>query len=137
VLARWLPASAAPEAARSGKPADAPAAAVFDEQALLQRLMGDRRTAGRILDGFLKDAPSQLERLRQRVEEADAPGARIQAHALEGAAATVAAQSLKTMARAIERAGAAGRLDRCSELLPHAVEEFERLKSAIARVQLS
>ncbi|HTX36477.1 MAG TPA: PAS domain S-box protein [Bryobacteraceae bacterium] len=137
VLARWLPASDCRNGAGSSRPAreaagDA-AVAVFDEAALLRRLMGDRKLAGKLLDGFLKDTPSQLDRLRQRVEEADAPGARVQAHALQGAAATVAADSLKAMARAIERAGAAGRLDRCSELLPRAAEEFERLKSAVER----
>ena len=37
------------------------------------------------------------------------------------------------IALAIERAGAAGQLDPCGELLPRAVEEFERFKSTLER----
>jgi HPt (histidine-containing phosphotransfer) domain-containing protein len=95
--------------------------------------MGDRQLAGTVLKGFLEDVPSQLNNLRARIEEADAPGARLQAHALKGAAATVAAEGLRAIALAMEQAGAAGQLDRCGELLPRAVEEFERFKSTLER----
>ena len=81
----------------------------------------------------MQDVPSQLNNLRARLDEADAPGARLQAHALKGAAATVAAEGLRAIALAMERAGAAGQLDRCGELLPRAVEEFERFKSTLER----
>lgn len=84
---------------------------------------------------FSKDssrtAPSQLHNLRERLDEADSSGTRVQAHALKGAAATVAAESLRAVALAIEQAGTPGQLDHCGELLPRAVEEFERFKSAV------
>ena len=86
------------------------ATSVFDEEALLGRLMGDRQLAGIVLKGFLQDVPSQLNNLRARLDEADAPGARSQAHALKGAAATVAAEGLRAIALAMEQAGAAGQL---------------------------
>ena len=57
----------------------------------------------------------------------------MQAHTLRGAAATVSAESLHAIALAMERAGAAGELQRCGELLPRAVEEFERFKSTLKR----
>ncbi|MGO9257450.1 MAG: PAS domain S-box protein [Bryobacteraceae bacterium] len=134
VLARWLPESGARDAAQTPpQPAGEQATAIFDGEALLRRLMGDRQLAGAILKGFLGDAPSQLHNLRRRLDEADGRGAWLQAHALKGAAATVAAEGLHAMALAIERAGAAGQLDRCGELLPRAVEEFERFKSALER----
>jgi PAS domain S-box-containing protein len=126
VLARWLPAPAAEQRDT----------AVFDEDALLRRLMGDRQLAGTVLAGFLRNVPSQLRNLRARIEEADAPGSRLQAHALKGAAATVGAESLRAMALAIEQAGAAGQLDRCDELLSRAGEELERFKSSLARAGL-
>jgi PAS domain S-box-containing protein len=120
VLAKWL----------STTEGESPKA-VFDGEALLGRLMGDRLLAGTILKGFLEDVPSQLNNLRQRLAEADAPGTRLQAHALKGAAAAVAAESLHALALAMERAGTAGQMDRCGELLPCAVAEFERLKSTL------
>jgi CheY-like chemotaxis protein/HPt (histidine-containing phosphotransfer) domain-containing protein len=108
-----------------------PAIAVFDEEALLRRLMGDRKLAGATLKGFLQDVPSQLNNLRQRLDAADAPGARSQAHALKGAAATVAAEGLCAAAREMERAGNSAQLDLCGELLPRVVEEFERFRSVL------
>jgi HPt (histidine-containing phosphotransfer) domain-containing protein len=72
-----------------------------------------------------------LNELRARLEAADMPGTRSRAHALKGAAATASAESLQALALAIEGAGAAGQWDRCGELLPRAVEEFERFKSTL------
>ncbi len=121
VLDKWLSVSAPDERVK----------ATFDGEALLGRLMGDRELAGAVLKGFIAEAPSQLNNLRRRIEAADAPGTRAQAHALNGAAATVAAESLHMIARAMERAGTTGQMERCGELLPRAVEEFERLKSTL------
>ena len=134
VLARWLPVSGGSAPApmpdeRTGERATA----VFNVEALLGRLMGDRKLAGIVLKGFVQDVPSRLDNLRARLDEADAPGARLQAHALKGAAATVAAESLCAIALAIERSGAAGQLEPCGELLPRAVEEFDRFKGTLER----
>jgi HPt (histidine-containing phosphotransfer) domain-containing protein len=143
VLAKWLPIAgdshAAPTARREGERAEAIFATeavfntepVFNPEALLDRLMGDRQLAGTILKGFLGDVPSQLNNLRTRLAEKDGPGARLQAHALKGSAATVSAERLCATALEIERAGAAGQLDYCCKLMSHAVEEFERFKGAV------
>jgi PAS domain S-box-containing protein len=101
---------------------------VFDESALLRRLMDDRKLAGVVIEAFLHDAPSQLMNLHKGIEQGDVPGARTQAHTLRGAAATVAAESLEKIATAIENAVALGQLARGAELLPRAMEEFERFK---------
>jgi CheY-like chemotaxis protein/HPt (histidine-containing phosphotransfer) domain-containing protein len=119
VLASWLPV------------AGQPATEVFDSEALLRRLAGDRQLAGVVLRGFLQDVPSKLHILRQRLDEADATGARLQAHALKGAAATVAAEVLRSTALEMERAGAAGQLNLCGRLLPRAAREFEQYKRTL------
>ncbi len=124
LLARWLPAATEEVSARRQ---------AFNEQALLQRLMGDRELAGIILHGFLEHAPSQLENLRDRIAAADAYGAKSEAHAIKGAAATVAAEGLQALAVALERAGGSGELIECSGLLPRMLEEFERFKGALQR----
>src|SRR5208282_4822012 len=92
---------------------------------------GDRRLAGKMLEGFLRNAPSQLQNLRARLEDADAPGASFQAHALKGSAAAMGAEDLYAILRAMEEAGRAGKLERCSELFPEAADEFERFQSAL------
>ncbi len=137
MLSRWLPAPGGIESTSRNTlqltvgSGDEQTDTIFDDKALLRRLMEDRQLAGAVLRGFLLDAPSQLENLRRGVERGDAPGTRSQAHTLKGAAATVAAESLREVAMAMEKAGAARQLDRCGELLPRAVEEFERFKRTV------
>jgi len=131
VLAKWVRTTEKKPLPVSG--AGEPAKVVFNGEALLRRLMGDRQLAVIALKGFLQDARSQLNHLRALLAAADAPGTRSQAHALKGAAATVGAEGLQALALALERAGTDGRLDDCGELLPRAVEEFERFKSTLER----
>jgi len=131
-LAKWLPARDAGAApALVVDPVDGKATTVFNSEALLRRLMGDRQLAGLVLRGFLQDMPSQLLALRARLHEADAPGTTQQSHAIRGAAATVAAESLQALALAMEQAGAAGQLQACDELMPRVVKEFERFQAVM------
>jgi CheY-like chemotaxis protein/HPt (histidine-containing phosphotransfer) domain-containing protein len=129
-LDKWLPATGGDA---MGQSRDEQTQPIFDADALLRRLMGDRQLAGDVLKGFLRDVPFQLNNLRGLVGGADAPGIRSQAHTLRGAAATVAAESLRAIAQAMEQAGTTGRMDHCGELLPRAVEEFERFKQTVER----
>ena len=110
-----------------------PTEILFDGESLLRRMMGDRQLARSVIGGFLERAPSQLTALRTRLMEADAVGARLQAHQLKGAAATVAAGGLSAIALAIERECAAGQLNRCFGLLPRAAGELERFKKTLAQ----
>jgi len=134
VLAKWL---SVPRVADTvpmpGQPPGDGALNTFDPDALLRRLMGDRYMAGIVLKGFLQDVPTQLNNLRARLEEADASGVRMQAHALKGASATVAAEGLCAIAGAMERTGSTGGLDQCTDLLAHAVDEFDRLRNTLER----
>ena len=107
------------------------AVAIFDADAFLKRLMGDRQLAGAILKGFLEDFPAHLNLLRKRLEEADRCGAGRQAHALVGSSATVSAGGLCEIAREMERAAGAGELDEFEELLPQANEAFQQFKSTL------
>jgi signal transduction histidine kinase/FixJ family two-component response regulator/HPt (histidine-containing phosphotransfer) domain-containing protein len=108
-------------------------AAIFDSEAFLKRLMGDRRLAGKIIRGFLDGVPPLLNNLQKRFDESDETGARLLAHTLKGSAATVSAVGLREIGQEMEQSAAAGQLDRFGELLPRAVEEFERLKSTLEK----
>jgi PAS domain S-box-containing protein len=134
MLDRWMPAAPAhkipdplPDASRE------PIECAFDEEPLLRRLMGDRQLASAIVKGFLDDLPLQLIRLRRLLSEGDLPAARLHAHSLKGSAATVGAESLRLVASAIERAGSAGDINLCIDLLPRAAKEFERFKNITQR----
>jgi HPt (histidine-containing phosphotransfer) domain-containing protein len=132
VLSKWLEESGARDMPQTpGQLGGEPAKAIFDAEALLLRLMGDRQLASVVIKGFLDSAPAQLDNLRTRLAEADVRGARSQAHQIKGAAATVAAEGLRAVAMSIEQEGATGQLDHCRDLLPRVVEEFERYKRAV------
>jgi signal transduction histidine kinase/CheY-like chemotaxis protein/HPt (histidine-containing phosphotransfer) domain-containing protein len=128
VLAKWLRGDCAPNPIQCAAVATGEAAPVFDEGGFLGRLMNDRSLARTVLDGFLQDCPVQIALLSDRLAEADAPGARRQAHKLKGAAACVSAESLRALGLEMERAATANDLDRVGALLPRATEAFERLK---------
>ena len=133
LLGRWIsPAAPAPVEL---PPAAAAVAVdtVFDERDFLHRVMEDRPAAARIVAGFLSEAPFQLGRLRERLEEGDGTGARMQAHALKGAAATISAGALCAVARETEQAAIAGELLRAASLMPRLHEQLERLNATLKR----
>ena len=132
VLTHWLSQSGALDTSQTPFTGEPPKTA-FDAEALLGRLRGDRELAVKIIQGFLGDAPSQLDNLRKRLDEADATGARLQAHTLKGSAATVAAAGLRAIGQEMEQAAAAGEWDRFDELLPRAAEELERFRRALEK----
>jgi signal transduction histidine kinase/CheY-like chemotaxis protein/HPt (histidine-containing phosphotransfer) domain-containing protein len=137
-IARWLraaadtPAKLATETDRSASPpTPEETKAVFDEEELLKRLMGDKTLGQAVILGFLEDIPQQIRVLKDRLGEGDAPLAYRQAHTIKGAAATVGASALHEVAFMMEQAGKGGELDRAVGLFPRLEEEFERLKVVI------
>ena len=105
--------------------------ALFNSESMLGRLMGDRELAAEIILGFLANAADQLTQLCARIDEADASGARLQAHALKGAAATVGAETLQAIVAEIEAEAAKSRLERGPDLLIRAVDEFDRFRRSV------
>ena len=57
--------------------------------------------------------------------------ARLQAHTLKGAAATVSAEALRALCFEAQEAAAAGELSRALALLPRLEEQFELLKATL------
>jgi PAS domain S-box-containing protein len=140
-LARWtqksrrFPISAPKSGSRptsqsSPQPPD-PAVPVFAPDSLLRRLMGDRELAATVLQAFLGDAPLQIEHLRARLAAQDAPGARLHAHSLKGAAGNVGGEALRHAAAAIETAAAAGHLAEANRGMPDLEAKLLELKHAI------
>jgi signal transduction histidine kinase/HPt (histidine-containing phosphotransfer) domain-containing protein len=129
LLRRWIP--AATHAREELPPVAGSAETIFDERDFLHRVLEDRAAASQIVAGFLSEAPLQLCRLRERLEEGDAPGARLQAHALKGAAATISAGALCAVARESEQAAKAGELLRATALMPRLNEQLERLSATL------
>jgi PAS domain S-box-containing protein len=107
---------------------------VLDEAAMLGRVLEDRGLARKVMQSFVYNFPAQLEILRNRIDEADARGAALQAHAMRGAAATVSAERLRAIALEMEGAANTGRLDRLGELLPRLAHAFNEVQHTADRV---
>jgi two-component system, sensor histidine kinase and response regulator len=132
VLEKWLiaPASGGDPKPSGEKPREKKEA-VFNQKEFLARLMGDRGLAGMVIAGFLKDFPLQLQILNDKLAGGDAPGARMQAHSLKGAAATISADALRVICFEAQEAAASNSLGRVSALFPRLKDQFELLRAAL------
>ncbi len=83
----------------------------FSRSELLDRLGGDADLLGEVLTLFLDDCPRRLAAIDAAVAERNAEQIRAAAHALKGAAGTIAAAAVFEAAQALERIGAERRLD--------------------------
>jgi CheY-like chemotaxis protein/HPt (histidine-containing phosphotransfer) domain-containing protein len=126
VLAKWLPQSPA------GAPPGEPPAPVFDRTGLLERLMGDRELADRILKGYLENIPGQLEALRKSVETGSLRDAAGQAHKIKGASTTVGCESVRALAAELEIAAESGDTRSLKALAAELDRRFLRLKNSLA-----
>jgi CheY-like chemotaxis protein len=106
-------------------------AMVFDETALLERVMGDVTLAREVVAGFLGDIPKQIESLKSYLQASDAEGAERQAHTIKGAAAVVGGDVLRNLAFRLEEASKAGDLATVAGSLGELVDQFARLKQAM------
>ena len=93
----------------------------FDEEEILERLMGDQNMARDVILLFLRQLPGQISELRKHVDRSDADAAAGLAHLIRGAAANVAATGIRKTAQDIESTAKAGKW----EALPGAVQKLE------------
>jgi CheY-like chemotaxis protein len=117
ILDRWLPSDGAAAAVPAGIEASLPESdALSDTFDALRRIdglevdlglgnmLGMRDSYLRVLRTFLTRHHNDADLLRQRLRDGDRDGARIAAHSLKGAAASVGAPAIRARAEQIERA---------------------------------
>jgi two-component system, sensor histidine kinase and response regulator len=138
MLARWLPAGGSTAATACvaktipAKPPQIPQTdprtrVAFNEEVMLNRLLGDRQMARTILRGFVGDMPKRIEQLKMRIEANDALAAQQLAHAIKGASATIAAEALSARAAEIEESTKSGQVQPAAATYSLVTEEFDRL----------
>ena len=97
-----------------GEPAvgsEPPKAAAFNRAELIERLGGDPELLKDVIRLFLEDCPLRLAAIKQAVDQEDAELIRTTAHALKGAAGTLAARGVFEAAQTLERLGTEARLE--------------------------
>jgi PAS domain S-box-containing protein len=107
---------------------------IFNEAELLQRLMDDRDLEKTILGAFLMETPQQIARLKREVEDENLNSAQIQAHALRGASANLAAHALRERAHEVERLAQNNDLAGMTDLLPTLEREFGLFAGTIQKM---
>lgn len=104
---------------------------VFDQAAVIERLMGDRELAKTILAGFIDDIPLQIEALNALLSAGDILGVKNKAHTIKGAASSVGGEALRLVAAELEKTCASGDLSNAEALVSDLNDQFKRLKDAI------
>jgi two-component system sensor histidine kinase/response regulator len=105
---------------------------VFDKKSLLDRLGGDEQLFTEIVKAFLEDAPLQLEKLKQALQEGNSVGVERQAHLLKGAAMNMGGKEMQTVAWEMEVAAKDADLSRAQSLVEKLDPAFERLKEVLS-----
>ena len=108
-----------------------PSIIVFDQAAVIERLMGDRDLAKTILAGFIDDIPLQIQALNALLSAGDILGVKNKAHTIKGAASSVGGEALRLVAAELEKTCASGDLSNAEALVSDLNEQFIRLKDAI------
>ncbi|MCF8215425.1 MAG: response regulator [Chlorobium sp.] len=99
---------------------------VFRIDELMQRLQNDEEIIRIIIAQFMLDIPSQIIELQQAVTKGDSEAARHISHTIKGAAATVSAEEVRSLASSIEQASK-------SDALVQVDDELRELPSALSR----
>ena len=147
IIAKWLPKeintdrktpaqAAAGDAAKPLPTANAASKAnpaVWDRDLLLNRVMGDRKMAERIMDEFIKAMPGDLEALDRLLAADDGPGVLTQVHSIKGAVTSLGGMALGALAFEMEKAARAGNLAAVKARMGDLRAAFEHFKDATAK----
>jgi protein-histidine pros-kinase len=108
---------------------------IADIQRTRDQLDGDDTAVGILMDVFLRDAPGQLDQIRQCLHQGDADGAHRAAHALKGSAGVFHAQPATTAAAQVEAAARSGNVQAAAQVLPTLFAETERLAALLRGIR--
>ncbi len=105
-----------------------PSPMIFSEEEFLGRLMGNRKAAASVLQGFLEDSPRHLALLQSALASGDLATAASECHLIKGSSATVGAATLLAGVRRLEKVVLAGDLKAFRSGLPGLIRDFEQFR---------
>ncbi len=122
------------DAQMPGRRATPVAPAVFDAAGLLERVLGDRAAAARLVKLFLGDVPAQMARVEAGLEAGDAVAVGMELHALKGAAATLEATALRVALQEAERVLGVAGVGAVAARMTEIRHECDRLRAELETV---
>jgi CheY-like chemotaxis protein/HPt (histidine-containing phosphotransfer) domain-containing protein len=93
--------------------------------------LGGTEMLSELSEMFFESVGSALTKLREAVEEGDAPTVKRVAHTLKGGAGNMGAKDMSRSCAGLEDAGASGDLSHAPELVGQLEEEFGRVRPAL------
>jgi CheY-like chemotaxis protein/HPt (histidine-containing phosphotransfer) domain-containing protein len=104
----------------------------IDLDSALERAMGNKEFLDKMIHGFTKSMPDQIESLRDLIKQGDDDALRKGAHSLKGASATLSMNGLSAAALRLEQMGRTGELAEADQALGELVRQFEVLEEFLA-----
>ncbi|MFL5674469.1 MAG: Hpt domain-containing protein [Chloroflexota bacterium] len=101
---------------------------------LLEMTGGDPEFLRELITTYVEDGAAQLAAMREAVTAGDAEALVRPAHSLKSNSASMGAEHLATLCRALETDARAGRLDGAAERVAEAASEFEDVRTALEAV---
>lgn len=105
----------------------------FDEDDLVERMMGNEELAKRVAAAFVDGMPDQLIALANAIGRSDGPATMQAAHSIRGAAANAGGVAVRDLALKLEQSGVTGAVASGSEVLPDLTASFQALRPAVRR----
>jgi HPt (histidine-containing phosphotransfer) domain-containing protein len=122
---------AAIESVAAPVPASVAVASAFESEDFVERLMGDRDLAKRVIRGFVDDMPRQIALLAEAVSGGEASQVRLIAHSIKGAAANVCGLEVRDAARTLELSASTGDMTGVVTALPALSRSLEHLRPIV------
>jgi signal transduction histidine kinase/DNA-binding response OmpR family regulator/HPt (histidine-containing phosphotransfer) domain-containing protein len=105
----------------------------FDQDELIERVMGNEEIARRVASRFVADIPAQLVALSAAIAGSDGERAHAIAHSIKGAAANVSAAQMSRITSDLEHAARAGDMNMAREAWSKLSDEFDQASAALNR----
>jgi PAS domain S-box-containing protein len=106
---------------------------IFDREALLAGVDGNRRLLRELVRVFLADCPQRLAEIKAAVRRGDAEALRIEAHTLKGSVGNFTRKQAFATAQRLEIMGRSGELDKAGEASMVLESELARLTKALTK----
>ncbi len=129
IIKKWLPAKN--ETIHQSQKKYKKTSHIFDQDAMLKRLLGDKNLVKKIIQGFLIDIPKQIDILKGFLKQGDLSNICRQAHSIKGAAANVGGEELKEAALTLEKEAGSGKSTGIDSFVSNLEEKFDQLKTAM------
>lgn len=98
---------------------------------MMERMLHDVSIAEVIINLFLQDIPSQIEKLSESIAEGNIKQIQYHAHSIKGSAANVGGEVMQTTASSIEEKAIEGNLDDIQRLQSSLETHFNELQNLL------